>query len=470
MRPVDYPSIRRGTNTVLVTPPAPAWATEAMTLLLTRIATESGRLLLLTSEALLGEWGTTLHHLAPSGLRLEIARGTARAARRLKQGDLDVLVTTPDIALALHTRSALAADSFTALAFAWPEDWQADEALAVLMQDLPKDAQRVLLCSSVLERAVVDRFARKAIQVVLGEAGPAAGPVRTVPTPWAARAATVAELVELLDPAMLTVWTISDRDHPVLAAALGGPAAGIALGGETLPSSGSIICYDLPDPATLARLVAVGDVLLLTPPGTEAYLQRIATPRRPLPTTGAVATLLRRDAATRQRIASAVQQRDLDAALYLLAPLFEQHEPQRVAAALHLLWQEAQTPAAAPVTTAPPVMPETATPVGGIRTARVWVGAGKKDQATVADLVAILVREVGLERSVIGRIDLRETFSLVEVPADQAAAIAQRLTGITLRRRKLSARVDGGPSDGPPRTPRTGGTDRPRRAPPRGRE
>jgi len=78
------------------------------------------------------------------------------------------------------------------------------------------------------------------------------------------------------------------------------------------------------------------------------------------------------------------------------------------------------------------------------RVAKLWIGAGKKDDATVADFVAVLVREVGLERSKIGRIELRDTFALVEVPAAEAEAIALRLGGITIRKRKLTARVDGG--------------------------
>ena len=88
-----------------------------------------------------------------------------------------------------------------------------------------------------------------------------------------------------------------------------------------------------------------------------------------------------------------------------------------------------------------------------------WIGAGKRDEATVADFVAVLVREVGVERSRIGRIELRDTFALVEVPAEEAEAIALRLGGITIRKRKLTARVDRGRDAG----------DRGTRPPARGR-
>jgi ATP-dependent RNA helicase DeaD len=77
-------------------------------------------------------------------------------------------------------------------------------------------------------------------------------------------------------------------------------------------------------------------------------------------------------------------------------------------------------------------------------TAKLWIGAGKKDEATVGDFVAVLIKEAGMDRSRIGRIELRDTFALVEVPAEDAEGIAQRLVGLTIRKRKLSARVDRG--------------------------
>jgi ATP-dependent RNA helicase DeaD len=98
----------------------------------------------------------------------------------------------------------------------------------------------------------------------------------------------------------------------------------------------------------------------------------------------------------------------------------------------------------------------TTTPVGGVHTSRIWMGVGKKDEATVGDIVAVLAREVGLDRSLIGRVDLRDAFTLVEVPSSEAERVALKLVGLTVRKRKLSARVDRGPS-GPSGPSRGGG-------------
>ena len=87
-----------------------------------------------------------------------------------------------------------------------------------------------------------------------------------------------------------------------------------------------------------------------------------------------------------------------DRALLTLAPLFERHDPAAVAAALYELWTSAAG------ATAPAALPDIPA------TARVYVGIGKKDGATVNDLVAVLTKDVRLERAKIGRVELRDAF------------------------------------------------------------
>ncbi len=70
------------------------------------------------------------------------------------------------------------------------------------------------------------------------------------------------------------------------------------------------------------------------------------------------------------------------------------------------------------------------------------MNAGKKDHATPADFVAMLTKDIKVPRQDIGRIELQETFSLIELPAGDAQRIARALTGKTLRRRDLVARLE----------------------------
>lgn len=435
---------RRGTNLVLVRPPAPAWAGPALAGVLEGAAERGGRTICLAAPAMVPVLGALVARLAHSaGLRHETALGPARAARRLRADEVDVLVCSPATALTLQGRSALALDRAAALVLAWPDGWDADEALTLLINDLPRDAQRVVLTSDAGQvDLLVERFARRA--AILPEApipADAAAPIaiRTIPTPWSSRAASIAALLEITDPDGAMIWTADNADHAILTAALGGTLPLVTRG----PASPQVICYDLPDPATLAGFGAAATVTLLVAPGTEAYVSRLAPLRRPVPLSATTVGLLERDAGRRAEVVQALDHVGVDAALYALAPLFERHEPQQVAAACFVLWREALRPVVAPLREAEPV--RSATQVGaGAAMAKLWVGAGKKDEATPGDLVAVLVKEVGLDRTLIGRIELRDTFALVEVPVSEAERLAKALTGLTIRRRKLVARVDRG--------------------------
>jgi hypothetical protein len=465
------PPVLRGTNLVAVLPPAPAWAgpvaSGALGGLIAR--NDGGRVLVLAAPALVPEWGALFATLAEgSSLRIEAATGPSRAARRLKADAVDVLVASPDTALALHTRSTLGVDRIATIIFAWPEEWDADEAIAVLLQDLPKDAQRIVLTAQAerLEgsEGLVERYARRALIVGVppadSERAPA-GPVRTLPSSWSNRAATLAALLEATDPHRLTIWTADSRDHLLLQTALGGVSDGLSLLVRSIPDGGTIACYDPPSLELLRALAAAGEVILLVPPGTEAHIARIAAPRRPMILDSPTTALFRRDATLRSKVVAALDQGVDSAALYALTPLFERFEPQAVAAALFGLWRGAE--ARREATPAAPLALHSPTPVGGVATAKLWVGAGKKDEATVGDLVAVLVKEVGLDRTLIGRVELRDTFAIVEVPAAEAERIAEKLTGLTIRRRRLTARVDRGPTERPSGPPRggSGGGGRP---------
>jgi len=59
-------------------------------------------------------------------------------------------------------------------------------------------------------------------------------------------------------------------------------------------------------------------------------------------------------------------------------------------------------------------------------------------------LVGALIKEVGLEKAQIGRIDMRESFALVEVVPAAAEAVARRMTGVMVKGKRVAARMDQG--------------------------
>lgn len=430
-------TVARGHNLVALLPPVPAAATPVLAGLLSRLGGET-RGILVAAESELDEWAGRLHLLAASTrLHLHVARRVGRAARLLKAAPgVDLLVCSQETALALHHRSALRPETLSSVVLAWPGGWEAREGLTEVMQDVPKDAQRIVLGSSGADVAeLVERYARRALTVSapgLADSIEPAGPVRTLSVPWSRRLAALPDLIELLDPVSVAIWTL-DQGHvgAIRQAVLADHAIEVTTG--DVSRAQSVIAFDPPTPPRLRQLLGAGDVVILTPPAAETYIQRIAAPRRPLRLSGAADAATSAAEVRRAAIADRMEKGSLDRALLTLAPLLERYDAAAVAAALFELWSPGEGTPPPPVSS-----PEAAS------TAKVFVGVGKKDGATVNDLVAVLTKEVRVDRNRIGRVELRDGFMLVEIPAQDAERVVEALNRTTIRRKRVVARVDRG--------------------------
>ncbi len=158
------------------------------------------------------------------------------------------------------------------------------------------------------------------------------------------------------------------------------------------------------------------------------YLRSIAT-LTPLPLPSPADRAQDRAAALRAQIAARLRQGDVDPELAVLAPLFEEHAPAMVAAALLALTRQ------------PPAASESAAPEP-TAWSKVFVSVGRKDRASAKDLVGALIKEAGLQKGQIGKIDVRETFSLVDVAPAVIDQAVQRLSGVAIRGRRVTARPD----------------------------
>jgi ATP-dependent RNA helicase DeaD len=436
------PTAARGHNLAVVSPPAAAYGAPALAGLAARLQKREvpGPAVLLCPEAELEEWGmlaTTL--LGRSDVRVEVARGASRAGKRLQGGAIDLLVASSLSIAALNARGAIKGERIGAVVLGGPERWPDLQLLVPLMADVPQDHQRIILAGAP-ERAaeLTGRYARKAL--VLGAPADvppkAQGPVRTVTVGWNRRIAALAELVELLDPASLVVWTADRSRHGAIAATLPGADGSVRVVIGDAPHAEVVIAFDPPDPPRLGQLLQAGDVVLLAPPGTEPYIDRIASPRRPLRLPGPLDVAADSAAQRRGAIARAIETGRSEQALLSLAPLFERFDATAVAAAVYDLWVEAGS--------RPAAVPQAAPAPAVAATAKVFVGVGKSDGATPSDLVAVLTKEVRVARDKIGRIELRDAYSLVELPAQDAERIASALNGATIRRKRVVARIDRG--------------------------
>jgi ATP-dependent RNA helicase DeaD len=427
------PTAARGHNLIAVTPPAPVYATPSLAGLFSRLTT-GGRGLLLAPPAQLEEWGAVANSLTQdTPVRIQVAHGTSRVSRQLRADGVDLIITSPETAVILATRSVLRTENLTALVLAWPDDWVEQDIMTPLMQDLPKEAQRIIhTTSSARVAGLSERYAKKALAVGLPGEGAPAGPVRTVSVSWSQRVGALADLLELLDPASLVIWTADRGRHGAIALALGRDPA-IRLTTGDAPEADTIIAFDPPTPERLRQLISAGDVVLLVPPDTEGYIGHITTARRPVQLPNALDTALANARDQRAAIVQSLEKGSQDRAILTLAPLFERYDAIRVAGALYELWSGAAQATPQPSNDIP-------------ATAKIYVGVGKRDGVTANDLVAVLTKELRVDRTKIGRIELREAYSLIEIPAQEAEKVAGALNGLMVRRKRVTARVDRGPS------------------------
>ncbi len=462
----------RGHNVVAALPPCAAGAVPILAALGRRLdsAPSTGlRALILASPDTSADWTDAATRAMPS-CRVRSAGNLTRTTRHLRAGQVDVLVASPAEARQLVERSVLKTDQLAAVVLAWPESWGGAEALAVLMHDLGKDTQRIV-CTAQPEAAadVIERYARKALMVgfLPAEAPPMSpvGPVRTVSVPWNRRAAAVAEVIELLDPARVTVWCVDQAGVTAVKAAMAGHDADASVTDGAVESTDLIVAYDLPTPAQLRTLIAAGPVVLLVPPAGEAYVAKITSSRRSLRLTGVVDAAQDEAARRRATIANILDAGVPGTGLLALAPLFERHDPSAVAAAMYQLWTghaADPVPVVAPRPVEAPAAPvETA--AAPAATGRMFVSVGSQDGTTAADLVAVLTKEVRIDKSKIGRIELKEAYCLVELPAGEIEQIVRGMDGRTVRNKKIMAKVDRGPVTAPPkrRSPTSGGSRAP---------
>ena len=442
---VDHPALReaapvaaRGNNLVFLAPPSPAWAAPVLGGVISRIlGARGGPVLGLASEAAVDEWTRVAGRVAlDTGVRVAAAHGTARLTRLLRTDTADLVFLTPQTALELVRRSALKMDAVDGILLLCPETWGEEDLLPGLLQDAGRDIQRVVVTADPDGTApLVERYCWKAPVVDLLEPAPTAPPqIRTASTGWRRRAEVVGDLVEQLDPESVTVWAADLSDRSLLEVTLrAAGAVPVVISG--IPESRSlIIAWDLPTPVQLGALAEQGELILLVPPGAESYLARVVPRRRPVPLGGQLERARVALEQDRMLVRGVLDRTPDDSAFHAIGPLLERYESSAVAAALYQLWSEARTPPAGPAPTRAS---------GG--ESKIWIGIGKRDAVTPHDLVAALIKDAGVPREAVGKVEIRESFTLVELGAGaDAAAAAERLTGKTIRKRRLVARLDKG--------------------------
>jgi ATP-dependent RNA helicase DeaD len=409
--------------------------------------------------------------LAPAAeakrLRLVAATEARRTARVLRSGTAHVMIGPPSGLLWLLQASALKLDQTRAVVLAWVDDLVrgATAALETLMTEVPKDSARIVLVSAYTPAVeqLVERYARRARRVTPTAEAPPPISLSYVTTSEHGRIHGLRRTLDLLDPESAFIVA----RHPesltqvgALLRSLGYAESNEALRVGEAPDANArlIILYDVPTSEEGLRRIAGGGggsarVVALVTPRQIASLRRLAGGAvAPLALPEAAARARSREEGLRDELRAVLEGGQYSRELLTLEPLLADYDAAEVAgAALRLLDTERSRPQAA---TGTPAM------------TRLYLSVGTTDGARAGDLVGAITNEAGISKADVGKVDVRDRHSTVEVATAVANSVVEKMTGTQIRGRRILARIDadrpregGGPRDRPPR--RDG--ERPRR-------
>ena len=387
-----------------------------------------------------------------------LAATSAGRARRLLKG-------APDILVDLLRGAAVKLERVRAVAVAWIDDVVAAGGaphLETLMADLPKDAARIVVAGELTPAVeeLIERYARRARRDVPPTAVNEPTAIEYVAVSATSRLDVLRRVLDMLDPRSALVFVRSDESEvPVRellrALGYGHPEATIQSGRLASADTEVVILFDTPASSDELR-DAMGAqkrcIVALVQPRQLPALRSLASGGTIRAFGRSLSSRVCRDETMRAELRDVLTTQNIGRELFAVEPLLEDYDGSEIAAAcLRLLEHER----AARATARPAEAARPSTMV------RLFVNVGGRDNVRAGDLVGAITSEAGVTSADVGKIDVRESHSLVEVSAAAADKIVDKLTGAMIRGRRAVARVD---VERPPR-PRDGRDDRSARPP-----
>ncbi|MBI4409061.1 MAG: DEAD/DEAH box helicase [Gemmatimonadetes bacterium] len=397
-----------------------------------------------------------------------LARGTGLRAVALAPGwrspqDAAIAVAAPEIALTAVERSVLKLEGLTCFVvdgLAAMLSLDAD-ALETVTASVPREAQRVVASAQLTGAAqdYVERHVRRAFHI---PPRPAEAPVPPPAPVGTVRYAVVGEPDRLEFLARLLASEAGARrlfcrtqararaladglEVRGFSATIGGTAdAPVVTLGDGPGAPDAAISYDVPFDAAALTQRHRGGGLVLVDAAELPHLRRIANEAN-LALQPETRAIVGGDdlAAYRERLRRALAEEDIAAQLLVLEPLFGESSAAEVAAAASALLRRRA-----------PAEPAAAAPTPGAAP-RAWVrlfmSVGQRDGTRPGDVMGAVTGEAGVKGDQIGRIEIRDTFSIVEVAAEIAERVIQAMNGTTLKGRSLRVDYDRRPPASPGR-------------------
>ena len=462
------PVLRQGNNLVLAAGPGSGLLVAWIVPLLERVDLDADgpRVVVLTESA------ETADRLAESVARIASVTGHAVAAlgspwllpgraHVVLGAPADVLTAVGGGTLSLAAVQALVVDQAQLI-----ERGTGLEAVERVIDYIPGEAQRIISALPVTEGVadLVERHFRRALTMPGREMSEPLrrGRVRfrITPEPKEDGALALAEELLMGDARHVLFYSRSeDRAadlgdyltlHGFVAGAPGDPSVPVWLGVEALAARAAargvdgvvVVSHDVPaDSDTLDRRHSIGGegvVLVLARElahlkglGRRTGYETVPFPPPSRRTPNALDDL-------RAELTRELEEGDAIAYLPVLEPLFERFDPAEVAAAAVALLRGRRVAAAPPPAQESPRGAPAAAPAW----AKLFVSVGERDGLKPGDLLGAITGEAGVEGQAVGKIEIRESHTLVEVHDDVARQVIKALNGTTIKGRAVRADFD----------------------------
>lgn len=391
------------------------------------------------------------------------ATSARRAGRLLKVAGAQIVAGAPPELLTLVQGSTLKLEHVRAVVLAGVDELLAggeESMLETLMAEVPKDAARVVVANEITPavEALIERYARRARRVAPATEGAVdtGVAIQYVTVSAASRLPALRRVLDDIDPMRGVVYVRSDeseREVRDLLRALGyrddasldAPGVRVARAAGTAVSD-LVVLYDIPASREELR-EAVGTqprrVLALAQPRLLASLRVLAggAPVSSFTLSDAGIRARGREETVRAELRDTLASGAFARELLTLEPLLDSYDGIEIAAATLRLLEQARFERDAARTHAAEARPHGAAP-GVAAMTRIFVNVGAMDNARPGDLVGAITNEAGLTSAQVGKVDIRENHSLVEVASDVAESVVAKLTGGTIRGRRVVARID----------------------------
>ena len=432
----------------------------------------------------------------------------ARGGRLLGSRAVSGIAATPTTLVALLKSASVKLSGVQHVVIAWADelfDAREDETLEVVLAEIPKEASRIVVADRLTPavEALVERHLRRASrQASATETGASATlDIRYVSTEASTRRAALRRLLDDLDPPSAIIVASSakgaDEARAVLASLGYEGDALVRVSTEPIEEQAALVVfYDLP--ATGEQVAKVGatepaQAVALVAPRQVPALRRLTTGTvAPLDVSPVAAKARSRDEKLRSALRAELNAGFPAREVMALEPLLAEFDGLEIAAAAVRLIErerseartrrvEAERPVERVSERAPehserserserPERPERSErAAGGERPpsrsaggfSRVFLGIGERDGVKPGDLVGAITGESGITSDRIGKLEIRDSHTVAEIAAGDADTVVEKMNGVSLKGRRVTARIDDRPAPrgreggrGPSRDPR----------------